>query len=287
MEKAVGQIAREIKNQLESGVRLTPGMLHYLESVLAVATAGDLHRQLARGDTSETGTLLELVFFPDESVQIRLEPLLEGGGLDEDRAEALRSRLCDEKIHTRLYFPDNTATQTFRLPGAVVDRYVRRLNLARKLDPQVTDAICRHLSDRKQGLCVRVRLRNCRFAFQPNIVAFLCAFLAAMPPGAPDYMDCLDLGLELLEGAGPQADIYDVLMHQKRVYAEMIRRAREGEKRLRHRPIEALIMQGTSISCVSEDATRSKMARIDEIALRVYGKTEMPELAEQPVTLGF
>ncbi|MFW5937061.1 MAG: hypothetical protein ACOCS6_03300, partial [Desulfosalsimonas sp.] len=241
-------------------------------------------------DNSDSQSLFELIFYPEQSHQIYLEPELEAGALEKSENRAVEDRLAEKRLRPRLVFPEGGKTGGIQLPENIVRQYVRRLNLTRQIPRQVGDAIRAHIQDADRALSIRVRLRNTRFSFSGEVVSFLCAYLEKVPAASEADLQRLDLALSLLDHVPEKTDIYTAMMAHKHHCEEMIRRADTSEKRLRSQPVEALIMQGVNIPCISAQRARHRIGMIDEIALRVFGKTEITGPAEtggqSPINLG-
>ena len=276
MEPKVLQIAEKIEKLLAAEIRLDREVLHYIESAAGAADPAELTRQMADSDTCDSQSLFELIFYPEQSHQRYLEP----GALEESENRAVEGRLAEKRLRPRLVFPEGGKTGGIQLPENIVRRYVRRLNLTRQIPPRVADAIRSHIRDPEQAVTVRVRLRNTRFGFTGEVVSFLCAYLEKVPAVSGSDMERLDLTLSLLDHVPQKTDIYTAMMAHKHHCEEMIRRADTSEQRLRSQPVEALIMQGVNIPCISAEQARIRIRMIDEIALRVFGRTEMTGPAE-------
>ena len=280
MKPKARQIAEKIEELLASGIRLDPEVVHYIESATGAADPEELTQQMADSDTCDSQSLFELICYPAQSHQVHLEPALEAGALEENEIRALEDRLTEKRLQPCLIFPDGGKTDGIPLPENIVRQYVRRLNLGRQIPEPVAEAIQVHIQDSQRAADIRVRLRNARFGFTRDIVAFLCTYLENVPSASETDMQRLDLALFLLEHIPQKADIYTAMMAHKHHCEEMIRRAEASDRRLRGQPVEALIMQGVNIPCISAEQARNRIGMIDEISLRVFGKTEMTGPAE-------
>lgn len=285
MESRGSQIAEKIESLLKSDLRLTPGVLHYIESVAGICGPEEFSRQMAESGTCDDQSLFELIFYPEESLQVHLEPDLEPGALDENEARAIEKQLATKKISTRLVFPDGGKTEDFTVPDNALCRYVGRLNLTRQIAAPVAETLSTRVDERNRTLQIRVKLRNGRFGFSENIISFLCAYLEKIPVESDADMKRLEWALDFLDRVGENTDIYTALMDEKRRAEEMLRQADNSERRLKQQPVEALIMQGINVPSISADKARQNINTIDEIALRIFGETETGQPAS-PVNLG-
>jgi hypothetical protein len=70
------QLAEKIIDILRSGLTLNPDTLHYIDSTFSNPSIGELEELLQDESSCEADSLIELLFFPDEPVQIQLEEML-------------------------------------------------------------------------------------------------------------------------------------------------------------------------------------------------------------------
>jgi hypothetical protein len=90
----------------------------------------------------------------------------------------------------------------------------------------------------------------------------------------PDYLACLDLVLPLLERVNKGAEVYDLLIEQKRSLFRCLLQARRFESLLGRSNMETLMLQGVRAPQGSPDALMRRMRLIDLICLRSFGNTE-------------
>lgn len=75
-EYAVERVAAEILKVLGEGYDLGSEAWHFIQSTFPDKSAVDLAELMAAGEDLEAAPLMELLFFPDEDLQVRLEGLL-------------------------------------------------------------------------------------------------------------------------------------------------------------------------------------------------------------------
>ncbi|MFW6082155.1 MAG: hypothetical protein ACOC7W_09580, partial [Desulfosalsimonas sp.] len=82
------KIEDTIRELFEEGIRLGNDVLHYIESMAGAAGPEELLEYLWDQESCDSQSLYQLIFYPDESHQIRLEPLLETGVLSRKDIQA-------------------------------------------------------------------------------------------------------------------------------------------------------------------------------------------------------
>ena len=91
------QLAQEISVWLARGIRPEPDVRHYIDSTLALPTHQKLESVLKDPDNCERDTLLELIFFPGQDIQVRLEDLIEQSCFQQDDEEKILGLLMGKK----------------------------------------------------------------------------------------------------------------------------------------------------------------------------------------------
>ena len=76
-EDKCGLLAGELQKVLSGGITLSSGVIHYIDSTFSNPTTAELQTILHDDSNCEKDSLMELLLFPDESMQIQLEALLE------------------------------------------------------------------------------------------------------------------------------------------------------------------------------------------------------------------
>ena len=71
------QVAEKIIDILQRGLMINADTLHYIDSTFSNPSIGELEELLQDESSCETDSLIELLFFPDESVQLQLEEILQ------------------------------------------------------------------------------------------------------------------------------------------------------------------------------------------------------------------
>ncbi|BBO83060.1 hypothetical protein DSCO28_36260 [Desulfosarcina ovata subsp. sediminis] len=265
---------------LEHGGQLTRAILDYIGATLFDPSPCRLAAFLADDDDSERDSLLDLIFYPDEAIQIQLEPLLAVSPVTPEDEAALKRRMLERKIQATIRLPDKSPLTHLILPAFIKSQYIERLKLSWQLEDQVAAAIASGVSPARVPM-VRVRLRNNGLRVQNRGRQFLCRFFERMPDDEADYLACLDLVLPLVQRA--YADGYDQLVNHKRELFRTLQQARRFETLMRQSNMETLMLQGVRAPHADSGQLLEQMRLIDRICLGVFGRTETLQLPmEEP-----
>jgi hypothetical protein len=278
-----GDLLDRINLIIKTGGNLTAEVLSFVETALFPPAPARLAAFLADDTDCERYSLLDLIFSPDEAVQVDLEPLLEEARYSLEDEAALHDRLIALSINAPVKMPDGSPLISVRVPGFVKSQFLARLNITWQIDPHVAAAIENGVSA-VRGPVVKVRLRNAGIRLVSCQRVFLCRFFERMPDSDPDYMACLDLALSTLETAGEGTDGYHLLAGHKRALFRSLQQTRRFETLLQHANMETLMLQGVRAPHASPAELMRQMRLIDLICFGTFGKTETIELPrEEPL----
>jgi hypothetical protein len=285
------ELIQILESVLSRRIRLNPEVLHYIDSTLAPGSARELCALLSDSGNCEAEAAVELLFFPDRALQESIEPVLAEAEFTTEEAREVTEALCRKNMEATVAFPDHRGESRLRVPATAAAQLVARLNITRRIDPQLQDAISEAAADPSVVSRLRVRLRNAAIQQSETQIAFLSALLrnaAADAEASRPLLELLDLSLYLMEQSRPDADLYAVLMDQKKLLIRSLYAAEKSRAQLAEKPVEALLMQGTPISSINPEEAGQQIAGIDRVSLLVFGKTEHyppPEAVRRPVGL--
>ena len=265
-------LAEIIIEIFHNGLELDADVRHFIRSTFSDMSSGELAALLADPQNSDVDTLRELIFFPDEAIQIRIEPALEGNGITPEHQAALIQLVCQNPPETLLILPGDQRI-ALKLPESAVEPFIQRLRLTRSLSPKLRQAVSSFKEEGFRNL-VLVKLRNARSLHAGTQVQLLTDFFKKFRSQGPDFIESLTFLLEFLELTRPDQDMYEALINRKRAYFRNLQKARFFEKQLRKNNIETLIMLGVRPPNVHPEQTRLKMDLIDAICRAVFGRTE-------------
>mgnify|MGYP000727110241 CR=1 FL=1 len=271
------QIADKILDILQEGLEINADTQHYIDSTFSHPTIEALDAVLQDESSCETDSLLELLFFPDESVQLQLEGLLEDRHLQPEDEKAIQAQICSQPFQTRFRFRDGRGTLKMKVTPTHVNAFMERLNLTRSLDPKIGAAIKQHVAGPFQTQC-KVRFRNARPIGAPHKILFLQSYFEKMEPEDDVFFEYLDFMLNFLEALDDQADIFKGLMTYKKIYFQGLQKAAKLEKQMTKHNVETLLLGGTRLIYMDKVDARKKIQMIDRISLAVFGKTDFFDL---------
>jgi len=287
LENINKQLAEKIIEILQGGLTLNADTQHYIDSTFSNPSVGEFEELLQDESSCETDSLMELLFFPDESVQLQLEEMIGETHLQCRDEQEIQQRVCSTFLQTQICFADGRGTLKKRVAPSNAARFIERLNLSRRLDPELSSAIARYVHKGLQTRC-KVRLRNARPITTPNKISFLQTVFKKLQIDNDEFFDHLDFTVSFLDELEDEVDMFQALMTRKKRYFKSLQKAKKVDNQLTQHNVETLLLRGERVSYIDKADARKKIQLIDRICLAVFGKTEFFDLmpaAEQSITL--
>ena len=281
-------VADKIIDILRSGLMINTDTQHYIDSTFSNPSADALAALVKDETNCETDSLIALLFFPDEAVQLQLEEIIDGACFEKDDEHAIEDMVCSQVFHTRLCLPDGRGSFEMTVTPSNMAQFIKHLNLSRLLDSKLRSAIVKYVEQIFQTPC-KVRLRNAKPISSPNHVLFLVDFVKKWRRDSDEFLDCFDFILSFLAELENEPDMFHELMARKKFYFLSLQKARNLDIQRTKHNMETLLLKGKRVPYVDQADARKKIRIIDQISLAVFGKTEffdwMPA-SEQSLTLG-
>ena len=292
--RPVDRLENHIRAFMDDGLVLTEDVCRFMETTFGAADVETLQAVLADADSSEGESLLDLIFFPDQDLQVAIEPLLTEHRLGEADIAALAARLKRKPVLARLRIAGAERVIPVAMPAFAADAFLSRLHLAWQPEEALSAAIMswegRGLApagDAAEGrLRLRVRLRNASLPQTPVQVRFLCDFLERLSAEEEDFVNQLDFILVFLKEHPDAQNLYRALMDRKRFLFRHLQKAHRAAEFAARNNMETLVMTGVRTPYFDTACAERELAMIDGIATAVFGRTEWLSETTQRVELG-
>lgn len=258
------RLADAILAGFEDGIIIDDRTQQYINACLPEMSVEEVAQRICETPDLDTAPLMELIFFPNESFQVKLEPLLETETYTPDDEIAVVTLLSIAAVRTTLQKPEGEDHVAIQVPAWALAPFVQRLNISRCIPPDLANAISsRHSQD--TAIRLKVMLRNTRFFFTGPFSDFLEAFILGMGAEDMDFDLCFELILELLGERESEPDPFRLL----RLKMDMLHKTRDAalhfEKQLAHSNMETLMHQGFRAPEISSAVAEKKIALLEHI----------------------
>ncbi len=275
-KKKCNQLAEKIRKILGCGITLGSDVVHYIDSTFSNPTTAELETILQDDSNCEKDPLMELLLYPDESMQLQLEALLQRLQFSAAEEQFVPHYLFREPMPVRIRFPDDRQSLSLIVTEDIATQLITRLHICKQLDGKLLEIIDKHADeDARNGY--KVKIRNSRFSPGENKIQFLCDFFEKLESRSHDFNVCLDFSLSFLDELTEDQDLYQALMAKKRFYLRSLQKAKKLETQLQKNNLETLLSQGKRVILIDKEDARKKIRLIDRISRAVFGKTEYLE----------
>ena len=266
-------LAGELQKILCGGITLSSGVIHYIDSTFSNPTSTELQAILHDDSNCEKDSLVELLLFPDETMQLQLETQLEGLYFQQEDEKSVLDSLLQVPMQVAIRFPGDRGSFHLLVTEDLARQFIARLNISKHLNPELLEAL-NHYENENISNRIKVKMRNSRFSPTDEKTKFLCLFFEKFDSQDNDIFECLEFALSFLDEPTIDNDIYRTLMAKKEFYFRSLQKAKQLDTQLQKHNMETLLAQGKRIVLIDQRDARKKMEIIDRIGRAVFGKTE-------------
>jgi len=266
------KLALDIQAIFQKGLCIGMKTQHFILSTLPVSNLNELQPFLTDCTNSEYDFLAELIYFPDESIQIRLESRIESGKFRKEDQAAILRHIMDGQGKTRIQFQGQPTLLTIDTLPSGAAAFLSRLNIDRHLEPDLIRTIL-ECAGTPGGAKYKVWLRNMTLALRERDTAFIKNLFLKMGPRHKKFDDILRFSLRFLEEASDEIDITESLRQYKHRCLHHIQRSERLEANPIKENFDIRMALGIRRPYTDKADLISKVALIDEISLALFDGT--------------
>ena len=260
-------LANAIQKELCCGQKIywsvSADIMHYMMSVSGMDTLEDIRQTLLDETSSESASLFELILFPDEGFQIAIEALVESFNYSKADEKTICNLLMSRKLETVLHFP-GIGSIPVTIPAEAIQPVISRLNISRKTDPRIIEALHRFSEEPLRTQC-KIRLRNSRWIQNEAHIRLLQEMIEKFTQQRDNFIEYLDVVLEFLTDHHPESDIIQSLESEKERLIHLLDMADRQDHLLRTSPMEAIMLQGVRIVSIDRDEIIKRIHILDQV----------------------
>lgn len=254
---------------LARGIHIDAGVWHYMASMGWDPSPAQLAAVLSGAGDWEADSLIELVFFPDEAMQLRFEALLETHAFDAADQQAVIDQLTRHRPRVTVHVARGIPALCIPMPEAAMGPFVNRLRITRSLVPVLKKAIEAHTAPGDQAR-LKVRFRNCDLAQTVSEVEFLSLFFRKMDEHSSGFLPHVDFILAFLGECPGETDYHSALRVKRQTCDRQEKMAAQFDARLARSNMETLMLQGIRPPAIRAAEARETIRRIDTIRAALY-----------------
>ncbi len=267
---------------LAGGFYLNETVLSFIDD--ALESPESLVPALTDPDLWDAGPVAALVFSPDPAMLVSLEDPIDRAALDAAAVERVIDRIASRGPRTRLTFCDGRPAVALPVPPAGVEHFVRGLQPARGLAPQIKEKILERVPQPLQAP-LRSRLRRMRLPDTEAGRGWLFEMLETVSPTDPRLIELVTGFAEFLTRWPETESLYGWLMRRKHRLLSTVTRALRCDDALCRHNGETLMLRGELPPHLDTAAARREIGVIDAIGFYLFGRTEMTTTSRSEIRI--
>jgi hypothetical protein len=265
-------IQKELCNDQKIYWSVSTDIMHYMMSVSGVDTLEAIQQTLLDETSGESASLLELILFPDEGFQIAIEAFVESFNYSKADEKTICNLLISWNLETVLHF-SGMGSISIRIPAEAIQPVISRLNISRKTDPRIIEALHRFSGEPLRTQC-KVRLRNSRWIQNEAHIRLLQEMIEKFTQQRDSFIENLDVVLDFLTDFHAESDIIQSLESEKERLIHLLDMADRQDHLLRTSPMETIMLQGVRMVSIDRDEIIKRIHIIDQVC-----RTAIPNYA--------
>jgi len=266
------KLAATIQTIFKEGLHVNRDSQHFILSTIFLSDICELASILTDPSNCESDSLIELIYFPDESVQLRLEDRLESETFEQKDKETVLNHLLSFKGSTLFRFESPQAVLTIKTLERGARAFLERLNITRHLDPELIRVIDQRAC-RKDGKKYKVWLRNMVADLRERDNVFVKNLFLKMDARHHGFEKYLNFSLRFLEESQNDADLFQALMQHKNRCLKHLRQSDQLDAYRRDHNIETLLAHGIRIPHMDKQALLLQLTLVDDICLALFDRS--------------
>lgn len=264
--------ARDIQALFKEGLHVSQESQNFIFSTISMSDIHEMETLLTDPFNCECDSLIELIFFPDESTQLKLEDRIEGEAFQQKDEQTILDNLLSCRGKTLIRFDGLPSVLAIPTPESGARAFLARLNITRHLDPELLGVIDR-ATGKKQGRKYRVWLRNMVMDLHERDVLFLKDLFEKMDARGNQFHAHLFFALRFLEESRNEADLFQSLSKHRNRCLRHLQQNERLEAYRRDHTIETLMAHGIRIPHMDKKALLFQLALVDDISLALFNRS--------------
>jgi len=263
--------AEHIRDIFEYGLRISNTDSQFIFSTMPIANLTEMDQLIQDPDSTETDSLMELLYFPDESVQICLEDRIESAHFQAHDMDTILSHLMAMESDTHILSPPGQLLTTLPTPRSGARAFLQRLNLYRNLAPELIQAI-EAAVDPEAATKYKVWLRNMTREPGKRDTQFLTRLFSYLAPHYQPRDRLIEFALRFLEETPADVELLQGLIQYKQRCLQHIQRLDRFESQRRSHNFETRVALGIREPHDDKQVLMQKVVLLDEIGLAIYNR---------------
>ena len=256
----------------EEGLHVNQDSRDFIFSTISISDIRELQTLITDPSSCESDSLIELIFFPDESIQRRLEDRLQSEMFQQKDQQTILKHVLSCRGKTLVRFDGLEPVLEIMTPENGARAFLARLNITRHPDPDLIRVI-NQTAGKTQGEKYSVWLRNMVRELCEQEINFLKNLFLKMDARHDRFHEYLNFSLRFLETSPKNADLYQSLQQHKQRCLLHIQQSDRFEAYRRNHNIETLMSHGIRIPHMDKQTLLVQVSLVDDISLALFNRS--------------
>ena len=256
----------------EEGLHVSQDSRHFIFSTISITDIRELQTLITDPSSCESDSLIELIYFPDESIQLRLEDRLQSELFQQKDEQTILEHVLSCRGKTLFRFDGLQSVLTIKTLENGARAFLARLNITRHPDPELMRVIDRTAGE-KQGRRYKVWLRNMVMDLHERDILFIRNLFLKMEVRSNKFDEYLYFSLRFLEESRYDADLFQSLLQRKQRCLQHLQQNDRFEAYRREHTIETLMAHGIRIPHMDKQALLLQVTLVDDIGLALFNRS--------------
>lgn len=265
------RFAEYIRDIFEDGLRINNKDSHFILSTMPISRLNEIDKLILDPDNTDYDALVELIYFPDETIQISLENRIESARLEPQDEDSILSHFMALESDTRILSPKKQLLLTIPTPQTGALAFLQRLNLGRHLDPELIRVIEAEL-DPVIACQYKVWIRNMTREPDRRDTQFLKSLILKLGPRYQRMDRLIGFALRFLEETPAEIEPLQGLIQYKQRCLQHIQRLDRFDSQRKNHNFETRIALGIREPHDDKQALMQKVVFLDEIGLALFDR---------------
>ena len=245
-------VAGMILADFSRGIELSGHAWETIRQTLQIESMSELERRVSGDPDSEAIGVLNMLMFPDRSLQLHLEPILQRKRFGAEDMDSIAGILIDRQASIRLI----AGNMHLSIPvhPSLVPVFLERLHLTWAMDRSLLRMLHHRLGRAlwKEGA---IRFRNREFPATALQERLIVQFLREASDSAEDigWLERIDFLIDIVAEKSMHLDIWELIEDSRRFWLQMYEKALQSARLLAQHNMETLMMARTPVGVLTQD----------------------------------
>ena len=263
--------AKDIRDIFQNGLRINNKDSHFILSSMPITNLNEINKMIHDPANMDYDALMELIYFPDESIQIRLEDRIESSHFHPQDIDTIVTHLMSMQTHTCILSPKKQRLLTIPTSHSGARTFLQRLNLSRHLEAELIQAIEAAVGP-PANMKYKVWIRNMTREPGKRETEFLRNLFLKLGHTHQLRDRLIDFALRFLEETRDDVELLSGLIQYKQRCLQHIQRLDRLDMKRQNHNFETRIALGIREPHDDKQALMQKVVLLDEIGLVLFDR---------------